>query len=77
MNSAYTLAAHRAYLQTTTDIRPANGAKIVINFGDETDGVQFVEVPSQRAAVVYNLSGQRVENPTKGIFIINGKKVIR
>ena len=25
---------------------------------------------------VYNLSGQRVANPTKGLYIVNGKKVI-
>jgi hypothetical protein len=24
----------------------------------------------------YNLQGQEVKNPTKGIFIVNGKKVI-
>lgn len=27
-------------------------------------------------AVIYNLQGQRVTNPSKGIYIINGKKVI-
>ena len=25
---------------------------------------------------IYNLNGQRVENPTKGIYIVNGKKVV-
>jgi len=25
---------------------------------------------------IYNLSGQRVEKPTKGVFIQNGKKVL-
>ena len=25
---------------------------------------------------IYNLRGQRVENPTKGLYIINGKKVV-
>ena len=24
----------------------------------------------------YNLQGQRVEQPTKGLYIVNGKKVI-
>ena len=28
------------------------------------------------AAVVYDLSGRRVETPTKGIYIVNGKKVV-
>ena len=26
--------------------------------------------------VVYNLAGQRVAQPTKGLYIVNGKKVI-
>ena len=24
----------------------------------------------------YNLNGQKVQNPTKGLYIVNGKKVI-
>ena len=26
--------------------------------------------------VIYNLSGQRVTNPTRGIYIVDGKKVV-
>ena len=25
---------------------------------------------------IYNLSGQRVSQPTKGLYIVNGKKVV-
>ena len=28
------------------------------------------------APVYYDLSGRRVEKPTKGIYIVNGKKVV-
>ena len=31
---------------------------------------------SSRPAVVYDLSGRRVAHPTKGLYIVNGKKVI-
>ena len=27
--------------------------------------------------VFYNLRGQRVEHPTKGLYIVNGKKIVR
>ena len=44
---------------------------------EETTGVN--EVRGKTADVrgeVYNLSGQRVDKPTKGLYIVNGKKVI-
>jgi hypothetical protein len=41
-------------------------------------GIQDVEkVKADSATSYYNLSGQRVKNPSKGFFIINGKKVLK
>ena len=37
--------------------------------------VENTKVPG--ATSYYNLSGQRVQNPSKGIFIVNGKKVLK
>ena len=34
-------------------------------------------VNGQQTTVVYDLMGHRVENPTKGIYIVNGKKIIK
>ena len=31
---------------------------------------------SQQTSCVYDLLGRRVENPTKGVYIMNGKKVV-
>ena len=40
-------------------------------------GIQNVTYkPSDNDAAIYNLSGQRVTSPTRGIYIRNGKKVI-
>ena len=46
--------------------------------GETTDISEKVIVNSEKFATapVYNLNGQRVMNPTKGLFIMNGKKVI-
>ena len=39
-----------------------------------TDNIVNV-LPSGAAAVYYDLNGRRVERPTRGIYIVNGKKV--
>ena len=40
-----------------------------------TTVIESVETESTAPAVYYDLSGRRVENPTKGIYIVNGRKV--
>ncbi len=39
-------------------------------------GVESVEAEGAENAVYYDLSGRRVENPVKGIYIVNGRKVL-
>lgn len=43
---------------------------------DEATGVAKIIIPASSVETYYNLNGQRVINPTHGIFIKNGKKVI-
>ncbi len=40
-------------------------------------GIQTVKMEDQGDGACYSLTGVRVENPGKGIYIINGKKVIK
>ncbi|MBO4464713.1 MAG: hypothetical protein J5797_11070 [Prevotella sp.] len=54
---------------------PAGGREF-IGFGDETTGISTVKAVEEDH-VVYTLGGQRVVNAKKGIFIVNGKKVIK
>ena len=72
-----TVATNRAYLQTSINAGGA-GARIAIVFDDDdTTGVQ--ELQNSRMDELesyYNLAGQRVAQPTKGLYIVNGKKVI-
>ena len=42
---------------------------------DGTTGIENVEGQSEGTAI-YDLMGRRVENPTRGIYVINGKKVL-
>lgn len=77
--SDYTLAAHRAYLETETDIKPVTEARVVLRFEDNPTAIGEVKSAAQPVKadnVYYNINGQRVEKPTKGIYILNGKKVL-
>jgi len=44
--------------------------------GDGTTGIHSIENGESENDVYYNLQGQRVDNPTKGLYIKNGKKVV-
>ncbi len=47
-----------------------------IAFDNETTGINAVQSSGLKADSYYNLAGQRVAQPTKGLYIVNGKKVI-
>lgn len=70
------VAANRAYLSTTTP-PPSSSAAIGLAFEDETTGMRnLTPTLSEGEEAVYNLNGQRVNSATKGLYIINGKKVV-
>ena len=78
--SAGTLPAGKAYLNITVT-SPA--PEIIIEDGDNngddiTTGIDTIEHSTLNIehSEVYNLNGQRVSQPTKGLYIVNGKKVI-
>lgn len=50
-------------------------SRVVFDFGDVT-GIQKISAQGQNDRIYYDLSGRRVEKPSKGVFIVNGKKVI-
>ena len=69
------LPAHRAYLSTTS----ATASRSFLGFDDETTGIETINTNPETVSGVqeyYNLNGQRVANPSKGLYIVNGKKVI-
>ncbi|MBQ3769555.1 MAG: chitobiase/beta-hexosaminidase C-terminal domain-containing protein [Prevotella sp.] len=73
-SSGGTLAAGKAYL----DLSGASAPVLNINFGDgNTTSVNDVRSKMEEGrGEFYNLNGQRVAQPTKGLYIVNGKKVI-
>jgi hypothetical protein len=68
------LRSNRAYFDKT--LFPNVSGSIKLNFGDKV--VDAIDVINAQNTVknVYDLSGRRVENPTTGLYIVNGKKVL-
>lgn len=72
------IAAGRAYIDLSQIATPSSApAKGVIKMGVSGDGTTGIgAVTAEHDNVYYNLQGQRVAAPTRGIYIVNGKKVI-
>ncbi len=72
------IAAGRAYIDLSQIVTPSSApAKGVIKMGVSGDGTTGIgAVTAEHDNVYYNLQGQRVAAPTRGIYIVNGKKVI-
>lgn len=49
---------------------------IYYNDGDVSDGVCEVQSAESKVQSCYDLSGRRISKPTKGLYIINGKKYL-
>jgi hypothetical protein len=73
-----TLSAGKAYLQIPTAWLPSTAQKSVsISFDEgETTDVDELKGDNGEQKTVYDLQGRVVENPTSGIYIIDGNKVI-
>ena len=68
-NSAYISVEDLPNTETST-----NGLKF--NFGGVASGIDGVNADSNKGTVVYDLQGRRVNKLSKGLYIVNGKKVI-
>ena len=65
-----TVATDKAYLQTTVA-----AARIDIDFDGDVTAIETVKAEKANNEY-FNLAGQRVANPTKGLYIVNGRKVV-
>lgn len=75
--AATTSAAGKAYLHTTTELSSDANARVAWIFDDEETTTGITETKTaQTNSTYYNLAGQRIKTPTKGMFIVNGKKII-
>ena len=71
--TAFNVSANTAYLPADV----VAGARQFIGFDEEGEatGIEAIERNQQKESV-FNLNGQRVAQPSKGLYIVNGKKVV-
>lgn len=65
------LAAGKIYLQG----KDSYTSREFLPFGEAT-AIEGVKAQNAVEGVYYNLAGQRVDSPVKGLYIVNGKKVM-
>ena len=71
------IPGNKAFLVLTNAEAQAKG--FVLEFEDgSTTGIETIENSkhSTESGIYYDLQGRRVENPTRGVYIVNGKKVV-
>lgn len=70
-----TVKPHKAYLSVDSSVI-GNNSKLAITY-EENNATAINEVQTTKEdGVFYNLNGMRVSAPQKGIYILNGKKII-
>ena len=69
------LEAGKAYLKIEGDISGARGIRMVYNSITDVNEIKAQKQKQGAKGVYYNLSGQRVSKPTKGLYIVDGKVV--
>ena len=77
MDAKGTIGANKCWMEW--NMGSANVRSLTIRFGDgDATDIENVEVAPARPMQqgIYNLAGQHLEAPQKGVNIINGKKVV-
>ena len=72
--STVAIPSNKAYLKVSN----TEARQLTCVFDDEATGISATLMNSEERIVnsIYNLAGQRVAQPTKGLYIKNGRKVI-
>ncbi|MCI6069262.1 MAG: chitobiase/beta-hexosaminidase C-terminal domain-containing protein [Bacteroidales bacterium] len=74
--AAFTNGAHKAYLKLAKSVFAGSQAVNGFPFNGSTTGIEQIEAGADAKNVIYDLSGRRVNKAAKGIYILNGKKVL-
>ena len=70
------IKAYRAYFELAPESSAKGISLYVIDGGNTPTQIGLVQMAEGADKAVYNLSGQKVQQVRKGIFIVNGKKVV-
>ena len=66
---------HKAYLPTGNLKQGANNSKSLGLYFPGTTGIEKVKAENGNVKTIYDLQGRKVDTSSKGLYIINGKKV--
>ena len=73
VNVGVEIPIQKAYIKTSN----SSARFLEISFGDETTALKLVNCEDRKVdSGIYDLQGRKVSNPTKGLYIVNGKKVV-
>lgn len=77
VSSTGTLKAGKAYLQLPTTSLQATVRGYTFDFDESTTSVTDIEPRKATTTQFFDMKGQRVTMPGKGIYIVNGKKIMK
>lgn len=74
---AFTVGAHKAYVAVDAALSFGAGARMADIFAfDEANGIDNVDGETITNNRYFDLQGRRIAQPTKGLYIVNGKKML-
>ncbi len=72
------MKGYRAYFDLTDMLSSVDESRIILSVPSEATGISTPLTNGERENdEIYNLSGQRVKTAGKGVYIMNGKKVVK
>ena len=74
-NGGNAIKGFRGYWKKSATAGEAKSITAIIN-GQETDDIKYIELVETLTDGIFNLQGQKVNHAQKGVFIVNGKKVV-
>ena len=79
MQASGTIGANKCWMEWTTPAGQAEARSFVFSFDEETgidDVISSGQSQDNASHLIYNMAGQRLNAPQKGLNIIGGKRVI-
>ena len=77
MDKPGTIGANKCWMEWNVSAGQPEVRSFVISFDDATGISDIIpETKENRTHLIYNISGQRLNKPQKGLNIVNGKKII-
>ena len=68
------MKANRAFMILDESMANANIA--IVDYETYADGISEVSTNKVENNTIYDIQGRIVNNPTKGLYIVNGKKMV-